>query len=284
MTARLDGRARVAFGRCLPYGSGITYWPLVELVRDLGGMDALATHLDDTEDGRSAIASVRTAISRSDRIASNDEVFWGVRRILEGLAADTPLLICLEDLHWAEPTMLDLVDYLAAFCPRPDRHPLQRATGAARGTTGLGTTSTGGARPSVPGRDGRARGQPRCGRRCRPRPDRRRGGGESALRRAAHRNGRRSGDRVERRLRAPRLDPRADLGPARRTRCRRAAAPRTGGGDREGVLAGAPSPTCRRKRTGRSSADVSSRSRARASSIRCRRTPRTSTRSGSGTP
>ena len=119
ITAGLAGRVRVAFGRCLPYGSGITYWPLVELIRDLGGLEALAAHLDETDEGRAAIDSVRTAVSRSDTVAPNDEVFWGVRTILEGLARDRPLLVCLEDLHWAEPTMLDLVDYVAAFARGP---------------------------------------------------------------------------------------------------------------------------------------------------------------------
>ncbi|HET9243819.1 MAG TPA: adenylate/guanylate cyclase domain-containing protein [Gaiella sp.] len=119
LTARLAERARVAFGRCLPYGSGITYWPLVEVIRDLGGLDVLATQLDDTEVERAAVASVRSAVARSETVVPNDEVFWGVRTLIERLARDRPLVLCFEDLHWAEPTMLDLVDYIAAFAHGP---------------------------------------------------------------------------------------------------------------------------------------------------------------------
>ena len=46
VVGRLSDHATVLAGRCLPYGAGITYWPLVELVRDLGGLDAAATALD----------------------------------------------------------------------------------------------------------------------------------------------------------------------------------------------------------------------------------------------
>jgi class 3 adenylate cyclase len=119
LARRWSGKARIAFGRCLPYGSGITYWPVVELVRDLGGLERLAAEIGDGDNARAAIDSVRSAVSHSHRIASNDEVFWGVRRLLEALAAREPVLVCLEDMHWAEPTMLDLVDYVAAFARGP---------------------------------------------------------------------------------------------------------------------------------------------------------------------
>jgi predicted ATPase len=48
-------------------------------------------------------------------VSSSDEIFWAVRRLLETLAAERPLIVCIEDIHWAEPTLLDLLEYLAGF-------------------------------------------------------------------------------------------------------------------------------------------------------------------------
>ena len=115
VVARLADEVTVLGGRCLPYGAGITYWPLVELVRDLGGLDAAGEALESSDAAAEVIACLRTVVTQSDRIDPNDEVFWAVRRLLEALASRRPLLVCLEDLHWAEATMLDLVEYLESF-------------------------------------------------------------------------------------------------------------------------------------------------------------------------
>ena len=48
-------------------------------------------------------------------MSSSDEIFWAARRLLETLAAERPLIVCIEDIHWAEPTLLDLLEYLAGF-------------------------------------------------------------------------------------------------------------------------------------------------------------------------
>ena len=119
VVSRLAGRARVASGRCLPYGQGITYWPLVEVVRDLGGIESLARELQDAAESAEALERVQSAIGESTLVAPSDELFWGVKRMLEGVARARPLLLCLEDLQWAEPTMLDLVEYVAAFATAP---------------------------------------------------------------------------------------------------------------------------------------------------------------------
>jgi tetratricopeptide (TPR) repeat protein len=57
---------------------------------------------------------VRAAIGRAEA-PGGDETFWAVRRFLEGLARERPLVVCLEDLHWAAPRFLDLVEYLAGW-------------------------------------------------------------------------------------------------------------------------------------------------------------------------
>ena len=88
---------RVVRGRCLPYGEGITYWPVVEVVKQL---DALPS--DDE-----AAASVRSLLGESDRPTSADEIAWAFRKLLEEQA---PLVVCFDDLQWGEETFLDLVE------------------------------------------------------------------------------------------------------------------------------------------------------------------------------
>ena len=119
VTSRLGPDTRVAFGRCLAYGAGITYWPLVELVEDLGGLDTIALTIGADAEAKAALEHVRAAVGDSDTVAGSPELLWGVRRVLEALAREQPLLICLEDIHWAEPRMLDLLEYVVAFGSGP---------------------------------------------------------------------------------------------------------------------------------------------------------------------
>jgi class 3 adenylate cyclase len=77
--------ARLLTGRCLPYGEGITYWPL-------GEIEPLSAEIDFE--------------------ANRDEIALQTRRILERLAREQPLVLVFEDLQWAEPTFLDLIDHV----------------------------------------------------------------------------------------------------------------------------------------------------------------------------
>jgi class 3 adenylate cyclase/tetratricopeptide (TPR) repeat protein len=81
--------ARAVRARCLPYGEGITYWPLVEVVLQLGA------------DPDAILGS------------SPSETQLAFRRLLESAAAEQPLVVVLDDLQWAEETFLDLVEYVA---------------------------------------------------------------------------------------------------------------------------------------------------------------------------
>ncbi len=58
-------------------------------------------------------ARVASAIGLSDAPAAQEEVFWAIRRVLERLARDRPLVAVIEDVHWAEPTLLELLEHLA---------------------------------------------------------------------------------------------------------------------------------------------------------------------------
>jgi class 3 adenylate cyclase/tetratricopeptide (TPR) repeat protein len=119
LATELGGVADVATGRCLPYGSGITFWPLQQLLADLGGLAAAETALTGTHDGPVVLERLRAVTTADEGGAPSTEVFWAVRRFLERMSERRPLLVVFEDLHWAEPTMLDLVEYLAAFASGP---------------------------------------------------------------------------------------------------------------------------------------------------------------------
>jgi class 3 adenylate cyclase/tetratricopeptide (TPR) repeat protein len=115
--------ARVLIGRCVPYGEGITFWPLTGLVRQAAAIGprlppeetrARLTELvaADPESGL-VVERLAAATGLAEGDATNEEIFWAVRKLLESLAREQPLVVAFDDVQWAEPTFLDLVDYLA---------------------------------------------------------------------------------------------------------------------------------------------------------------------------
>jgi class 3 adenylate cyclase/tetratricopeptide (TPR) repeat protein len=130
---RVSDRARVTHGRCLSYGDGATYWPIAEIVRDLTGVATT----DDPEYARSRLLAlletpgaggvvdtdaqhvadvVAGAVGLSGGRAETREIAWAVRRLLEAAArSGRPLLVVLDDLHWAEPALLDLVEHVVTL-------------------------------------------------------------------------------------------------------------------------------------------------------------------------
>ena len=119
LASRLEGVADVATGRCLPYGSGITFWPLQQLVTDFGGIDGVRARLADTDEGDVVVERLQAVTGATELAVPSAEVFWAVRRLLERASERRPLVVAFDDLHWAEPTMLDLVEYIAAFARGP---------------------------------------------------------------------------------------------------------------------------------------------------------------------
>jgi DNA-binding SARP family transcriptional activator/tetratricopeptide (TPR) repeat protein len=111
--------ATVLTGRCLSYGEGITFWPLREIVEEAAGAATRETVLE-LMSGADDAAPVADRIAAALGLAelggtSEEEIFWAVRRLLETLTRGRPLVVVLEDLHWAEPTLLDLVEHLAEW-------------------------------------------------------------------------------------------------------------------------------------------------------------------------
>src|SRR5215469_6412148 len=120
------GDGQVLTGRCLNYGDGITFWPLREVVRQACGGDdspeSLKDLLADEADAAAVAEQLHRALGRgSQGRTAAAEIFWAARRFLEALARHRPVLVVFEDLHWAEPTFLDLVESLVL---QPGRSPI----------------------------------------------------------------------------------------------------------------------------------------------------------------
>ncbi len=113
LAASLEPEARVLTGRCLSYGEGITYWPLREIVAQATAERGIRELLEGSPDAGAVVARLEGAIGTGTGGALREEVFWAVRRLAEALAGARPLLLVFEDIHWAEPTLLDLIDDLA---------------------------------------------------------------------------------------------------------------------------------------------------------------------------
>ncbi len=115
-------RAVVVRGRCLSYGEGIAYWPLREVIDQAASIGPDATALDATDRIEAALAGapeagaiasrLATAVGIGTASATSDEIAWAARRFLEHIARGAPLVFLLEDAHWAQPPLLDLVDHV----------------------------------------------------------------------------------------------------------------------------------------------------------------------------
>jgi class 3 adenylate cyclase/tetratricopeptide (TPR) repeat protein len=116
-------RALVLRGRCLPYGEGITWWPVAELLRSAVGLDEAADPAGVRAALHRLLAGAPDQDALLDRLAEplgmaaapvpRDELFWAVRRFLERIADARPVVVVLDDLQWAESTLLDLLEHVA---------------------------------------------------------------------------------------------------------------------------------------------------------------------------
>ena len=165
LRAERDG-ATVIRGRCLPYGEGITYWPLAEILKGYAGvLDSDPPELalekirkagrellteDVTSDPGRATAALAFTVNVADPEFDfgsmeprevRQEVHAGWRSFFSALAAETPLVVIVEDIHWADPALLDLLDESSErvvgpvlfVCPsRPDLAATRPAWGGGR--------------------------------------------------------------------------------------------------------------------------------------------------------
>ena len=97
LVAVVGEEATVLLGRCVSYGEGATYQPLREMIAQAGGS------LEETIGGAGSVG----------------EQLLAVRRFFERRAAEGPLVLAFDDVHWAEPTLLDFVEQLGARAEGP---------------------------------------------------------------------------------------------------------------------------------------------------------------------
>jgi class 3 adenylate cyclase/tetratricopeptide (TPR) repeat protein len=112
-------------GRCLPYGEGITYWPVIEVIRQAAGI----AEGDDPEAARAKLRKLCATDERGELVFERvsqvlglsadsgvpEETFWAIRRLLEILAQVRPVVVVFDDIHWGEPTFFDLIEHIAEW-------------------------------------------------------------------------------------------------------------------------------------------------------------------------
>jgi class 3 adenylate cyclase/tetratricopeptide (TPR) repeat protein len=117
----VGGHAQVLRGRCLPYGDGITFWPIAEALRQAAGIlfedreeEAQAKLRSLAGEGREdAALRIWSLIGSGSGGYSKDELLWSVRYVLDTIARRRPLVVIFDDIHWAERIFLDLIEHVA---------------------------------------------------------------------------------------------------------------------------------------------------------------------------
>jgi tetratricopeptide (TPR) repeat protein len=120
----LDGLsdATVLRGRCLPYGEGITYFPVLQVVKQAAGLaDFDAPELVESkicailegEENQAVVCERIAQLMGVADAAAPEETFWAIRRMLEAIARRRALVLVFDDIQWGEATFLDLVEHVA---------------------------------------------------------------------------------------------------------------------------------------------------------------------------
>ena len=126
----VDGleRASVLSGRCLPYGESVTYWPLAEMIKAAAGIsddDPLEEAFDklraccEEEQIADVLGLASGVLEALEGERSAQEISWATREVMHNLADVQPLVLFFEDIHWAEETLLDLIEHLADWVRAP---------------------------------------------------------------------------------------------------------------------------------------------------------------------
>ena len=124
------GEAMVLRGRCLPYGDGITFWPIVDVTRQAAAIsdedppevarEKLSGLMDEgLPDRDDIVARVCSAVGLSAGAYPVAELFWAIRKLFETLASSRPLVVVVDDIHSAEATFLDLLEHVVESAEQP---------------------------------------------------------------------------------------------------------------------------------------------------------------------
>ena len=119
LVTRVGARARAVRGGCLSYGEGITYWAMGQIVRDLAGIGdehsaiQARARIDavcgDAPDGATVAAQIAQLLGIREGVTTAEEIAWAVKRFLAAAAEERPLLVLVDDIHWAEPALFELL-------------------------------------------------------------------------------------------------------------------------------------------------------------------------------
>jgi class 3 adenylate cyclase len=108
----------VRTGRCLAYGDGITYWPLGEIVREQLGLreGAPADEVERSLEGREilGLALGLDVAPELHPLDARERLHEAAARFVEELGLERPTVLLVEDIHWAEPDLLDLLERIVA--------------------------------------------------------------------------------------------------------------------------------------------------------------------------
>ena len=126
----VDGleRASVLTGRALPYGEGVTYWPLAEMVKAAAGIsddDPLEEAFEklraccEEETVADVLGLASGMLEALEGERSPQEIAWAAREVMQTLGDVQPLVLFFEDIHWAEEPLLDLIEHLADWVRAP---------------------------------------------------------------------------------------------------------------------------------------------------------------------
>lgn len=128
--ASLENDALVLTGACRPHGDALPYRPILDMLAQIGpsrsldpadGLDAIVSGLVDDEDRAAITRALGSATGLAEATTTPSEIAWATRRVLESLALRQPVVIVLDDLHWADPS---LVEVLGAVNDRIERAPV----------------------------------------------------------------------------------------------------------------------------------------------------------------
>ncbi len=112
----VDEQARVLTGTCLPYGEGVTFRPLAEIVRAVAGDTDPRTAIERVLEGDSHAGTIAErvleAAGLAEAVDAGRDALWATRTFFEALARERPTVVVFDDVHWAEPPLLELIEFL----------------------------------------------------------------------------------------------------------------------------------------------------------------------------
>jgi predicted ATPase len=114
----VESESRILRSRCLPYGEGITFLPLLGIMREAADIDqedpveVASAKLDHLAGDPEVTRRMASAVGWSKEALPVAEIYWAARELLEAVAADQPLVVVIDDVHWAEQSLLELIEHV----------------------------------------------------------------------------------------------------------------------------------------------------------------------------